>query len=377
MTAPLHRRPRAAAAALVLLAAPLGATEAGAAWWSPWKAPAPAASQVVEVQSTPEIAEQSLRISRLEEQMRQLNGRIDELTWHIQQLQEALRLSREDTEYRLQELEGGAPRPPADRSQAPSAPAPAAGGAVITTGPADAPVDLSSGFSLDPDGSMQMGAPPQVLGTVPAPGGGGGPLDLSAIARGEQAWGSGDDLLPSELPTGDLAVLGAGDPSALPPAGANGALAPPAASGGALLPPPPAGEMQVAAIAPETPEALYNQSYEHVVNGDYGLAEAGFRKFLQANMRSPRAGDAYFWLGESLFARERYRDAADAFLTAYRDYPGSEKAPESLLKLGQSLEGLGETDAACATYGELEKKYPSASAGVLDAVADRKSEAGC
>ncbi|HUG60917.1 MAG TPA: tol-pal system protein YbgF [Methylomirabilota bacterium] len=373
MIAPSNGRRLLAAATLALLAAPIAMSGAEAGWRSPAPAaPLPDARPIL-VQSSPEAAQQSLRIDRVEDQMRQLNGRIDELTYQIQQLQEVIRRSREDTEFRFQELQGGSPP---KRSESPSEPS-YRGETVITTGPADVPVELGSGFTMDTD--AQYGQPPQVLGTVPEGSSGsvgGGPLDLSAIARGDgfgvagptvdDGFGATDPLLPSQLPDNvprDVAVLGAGggvQTSDLPP------------PGGAVP-----QETQVAAVVADDPRTLYDKAYGHVMAGEYEMAEQAFRRYLEGNDRSPMAGDANFWLGESLYARGEFRDAADAFLTTYRDYPASQKAPESLLKLGLSLEGLGETDAACATYREVEKKYASASGALLQQVSSQKSKAGC
>ena len=45
------------------------------------------------------------RILQLEEQLRQLNGRIEELNFQMLQMQETLRRQQEDNEFRLQQLE--------------------------------------------------------------------------------------------------------------------------------------------------------------------------------------------------------------------------------------------------------------------------------
>jgi tol-pal system protein YbgF len=230
---------------------------------------------------------------------------------------------------------------------------------------------------MDAETTDQAGAPPAPLGTLPADpltAGGSGPLDLSAIARGDDGYSMGDlAATPGPTPGPDDGVIVLGGPLDPPDPQAPGALpAPPAAI------PDGTGDVAVAAtVLDEDPRAQYDRAYGFVVDGNYQMAEAGFRQFLKANGSSSLAGDAHFWLGESLYARGRFRDAADSFLTTYRDYPNSGKAPESLLKLGLSLEGLGETDAACATYRELEKKFASAPASLLQKVANQKSQAGC
>ena len=60
-----------------------------------------------------------------------------------------------------------------------------------------------------------------------------------------------------------------------------------------------------------------------------------------------------------MFQRQRYRDAAESFLTVSTKYEHSGKAPESLLRLGQSLAALNQKEAACATLAEVGRKYPA------------------
>ena len=46
------------------------------------------------------------QVYALEEQMRQLNGRIEELSFQLLEVQEQLRRMQEDNEFRFQQLEG-------------------------------------------------------------------------------------------------------------------------------------------------------------------------------------------------------------------------------------------------------------------------------
>ncbi|MEH6727820.1 MAG: tol-pal system protein YbgF, partial [Hyphomicrobiales bacterium] len=106
-------------------------------------------------------------------------------------------------------------------------------------------------------------------------------------------------------------------------------------------------------------------------------AEASLRQFLSEHPNDPLVSDARFWLGESLFVRGSFREAANEFLESYSKFPQSAKAPDSLLKLGLSLHELGETEAACATYAELVRKYPAASSPVKQRVRDERKSAKC
>ena len=107
------------------------------------------------------------------------------------------------------------------------------------------------------------------------------------------------------------------------------------------------------------------------------MAETSFRRFLASYPGDPLSADAQYWIGESLYARQDYRGAADAFLAGYQQFPKSGKAPDMLLKLGLSLYGLGQREAACSTYGEILKKYPKSSNAMIQRVKAEQTSASC
>ena len=106
---------------------------------------------------------------------------------------------------------------------------------------------------------------------------------------------------------------------------------------------------------------------------DYALAEETMRGFAQKYPSDPLIADSQYWLGESYFQRQKYREAAEAFLGVTTKFDKSAKAPDALLRLGQSLAALKEKEAACAALGEVLRKYPRASIGVKQAV-DREQK---
>lgn len=125
------------------------------------------------------------------------------------------------------------------------------------------------------------------------------------------------------------------------------------------------------------PKQLYETAYGYLLQRDYGAAEAAFEDFLQRFPSDPLAGNAQYWLGESLFVRGQYRSAAGAFLKGYQNYGRSAKAPESLLRLAMSLQRLGQKDAACSSFNELTSKYPSAPPHVKTSAQAERQKAGC
>jgi tol-pal system protein YbgF len=127
-----------------------------------------------------------------------------------------------------------------------------------------------------------------------------------------------------------------------------------------------------------SPQAQYDSAMELLRAGDYAGAENGLQLFLELNPDHPLASNAAYWLAETYYVRKNFAAAAAAFARNYRTYgDGATKAPDNLLKLGMSLQGLGETDKACLSYGELVKEFPNAPAHIEQAVARERSRAGC
>ncbi|MDX6806735.1 YbgF trimerization domain-containing protein, partial [Terrihabitans rhizophilus] len=70
-------------------------------------------------------AEMALRLNRLEEQVRQLTGRNEELQFQVRQMQTEMQKQMGDVDFRLKDMEGGkgggsrpAAQPPQRRSEA-------------------------------------------------------------------------------------------------------------------------------------------------------------------------------------------------------------------------------------------------------------------
>ena len=137
-------------------------------------------------------------------------------------------------------------------------------------------------------------------------------------------------------------------------------------------------DMTVAALpSTDDPEELYRNSYEFILSGDYKTAEAGFRSYIDRFPDANRIPDANFWLGESLAAQKRHREAAEIFLATSREYPESRKAPDTLLKLGMSLSALKQREVACATFREVNQRHPNASDALKERVKQELASNGC
>lgn len=145
---------------------------------------------------------------------------------------------------------------------------------------------------------------------------------------------------------------------------------------------PVATPVATAALAPASetsndPKQLYETAYGYLLQRDYGAAETSFDEFLKKFPNDSLSGNAQYWLGETHFVRGEYKAAAGAFLKGYQTYAQSPKAPDSLLKLAMSLDRLGQKDAACASFGELMSKFPTAPQSVKARAQSERQRVGC
>ena len=117
---------------------------------------------------------------------------------------------------------------------------------------------------------------------------------------------------------------------------------------------------QQAALTGGPVQQQYEEAFNMLVKHDYDRAEQAFTAFVKANPQDPLAGNAQYWLGETYYVRQRYQDAAVAFLEGYQKYPKSPKAADNLLKLGMALAQVGQKAEACTSFARLQQEFPDA-----------------
>jgi len=241
-------------------------------------------------QSARQVADMQARQMELEEQVRRLTGRVDELEFRLRETQRNFDNYRGDAEMRFQEMG-----------------APAAPGVVA-------------------------------------------PMDGAAPSFGD-------------------------GPTSIMPAPASGTLpSPPPGSSSSFAPTPP----PAAFVPPQgDAQAQYDYGIERLKMGEFDQAREAFQFFLKENPKHQLAGNAQYWLGETYYVQGKYKDAADSFLKGYTTYSKSPKAPDSLLKLGMTLAALKQKDAACATFGELNRRFPRAGEAVVARAQRERKKAGC
>lgn len=169
----------------------------------------------------------------------------------------------------------------------------------------------------------------------------------------------------------DIAVVDPDDPYAEARAEATGVLGAPSRR--------PAGEPSSDTRAPAAPdpEALYGDARDKLLEGDFGGAQVDFEQFVNAYPDHARTGEAWYWLGETFFVRSDFTGAADAYIAALRTEPNGEKAPDALVRLAASLNGMGRRADACGTLERFDSQFPNASAASRARASREAVRAGC
>lgn len=291
------------------------------------------------------------RVTQLQEQIRELSGKLEELNFQILQMQEQMRNTQEDNEFRFQELEGK------KRTDAGQGEQRNVASAHTTEQLEDLTVEASKDALAFPprpvlepntEGTLANADSVAIGGQEPQPGLGVPPRQLGSIrfdANGNVI-GETLDVAPqvSEIQSG----------TGFDPA-------------------------QILASLPQQddPNAVYNAAYNYILQGNYPAAEVAFKAHIDRYPADPMTADARFWLGEALYSQKKYKDAATVFLDTQRDYPDSKRGAENMLKLGLSMLKLDNKSVACATFAKIKSLYPEAATVVSKRVSEEQTKARC
>jgi tol-pal system protein YbgF len=252
------------------------------------------------------------KVRDLEDTVRNLTGTNEELSHRIAELSDKIDRQQKDFEYRLCALAAQQLGASTGQGDSNAVPCPGASGGGSTS------------FNAPPPASS---LPP--LGNQPSQGGNGG--------NGEIA----QHLAP---PPGVLGTL---------PAGADRAASP-------------------APAANNDTRAQFSTAMGLLAKARYDEASAAFRNFADTYPKDDLASQAVYWVGDIAYVQKDYANAARSFAEVIKKYPTSLRAPDSMLKLGQSLIAAGQKKEGCTVLAALPDKYPKAAKAVLSQGADAR-----
>jgi tol-pal system protein YbgF len=114
--------------------------------------------------------------------------------------------------------------------------------------------------------------------------------------------------------------------------------------------PPPAARL--------SPQEVFDMANSDYLKGNFDLAIAGFKMYMEQFPESPLVDDCLYWIGECNFSQKKYKEAVDQFNDLILNYPTGDKLPAAYLKKGICLEELGQKEEALSVYKLLVSKFP-------------------
>lgn len=354
------------AAIAVLLLAP----QAASAQRTP--PPAPVSAEVV--------SDLQARTLQLEQLVQQLTGQIEELRFQNQQLTKQLQRTQDDLTLRVTRLEQGggatAAAPPGEQMAPTPAPAPSSSGPAprasydgnfTPSDKFDPNAPMSSPVAPQPNMSPRQETPASAT-TLPSN------AVVTPTQSGEGGFTLRTDASGRALPPDPNAPRTPPPQAPAVPAPAPRAAPNPGAVAAAGLSAAPA----VGVTLPQgSPKQQYDFAFDLLKRQDYARAEAAFREFVKQNPKDTLAGNAQYWLGESLYVRGDYQAAAVEFMNGYQQYPKSNKGPDNLLKLGMAMSRLNQAQGACTALGRIAKEYPDAPDEIRKTAQSERSKLKC
>ncbi len=121
---------------------------------------------------------------------------------------------------------------------------------------------------------------------------------------------------------------------------------------------------QAAGANPQTlalsADAIYNEAFNDLIQGNFDLAIEGFRAFLRSFPSNENADDAQYNIGEAFYAARKLPDAIAAFAKVISDYPSGDKVASAHFKRAKAHLLMGDRTNAISDFRRVVEKYPAA-----------------
>ncbi|HET7662884.1 MAG TPA: tol-pal system protein YbgF [Rhodanobacteraceae bacterium] len=112
-------------------------------------------------------------------------------------------------------------------------------------------------------------------------------------------------------------------------------------------------------------QQAYDTAFDALRSGNFVKSSRDFRAFIEQYPHDKLTPNAWYWLGESYYITQNYKQAESAFDAVLKQFPQSGKAPGALLKKGYCQYALKQIEAARATLQSVIAKYPDSSVANL------------
>ncbi len=109
-------------------------------------------------------------------------------------------------------------------------------------------------------------------------------------------------------------------------------------------------------------KTAYDKAMTDFRDGQFAAASTELQAFVSRYPGSAYLGEARYWLGNSLYGQQRYRDAVSQFQQLIDSDPQGQRVPEALLGLANCQLQLREFKAARVTLHRLIHDFPKTEA---------------
>ncbi len=127
----------------------------------------------------------------------------------------------------------------------------------------------------------------------------------------------------------------------------------------------------------DNPSDMYKYAYEMLVIENYLEAENAFKVFIGEHPKDTLTSNAYYWLGETYYVQKKFQLAAVSFARGYQNFPKGNKALDQLFKLSLTFMNMGKYEDACASFSKLEAEFPKAPKRINNRAKEYKKRAKC
>jgi tol-pal system protein YbgF len=122
----------------------------------------------------------------------------------------------------------------------------------------------------------------------------------------------------------------------------------------------------------------YRAARRTLDSGDYAGGAQALQEYLDKYPKSPRAGEANYWLGRTLALRNMQTEAAEAYAKSLMGWPQTSWAGDAVVRLASTLVELKRERQACGALAEFNNRYRAkATAAIRTRAKDLSGQASC
>lgn len=121
-------------------------------------------------------------------------------------------------------------------------------------------------------------------------------------------------------------------------------------------------ETKVSAVPAAPVKSQYELGIAGFRSGDYEGSMGHLKRYLKESPDESLTDNAYFWIGECLYALGRYEDAVLQYDYVLKTFKKSEKNPACLLKQAMAWAQMGDRQTGELLLNRLIKDYPASDA---------------